>query len=483
MGMRSLLVASTVLALGLALTGATNPGFVVRITQAGLDYAKQHGVAVLEKELAQLKLQDISGESRIPVLGKVRYEISRLNLRNFQLPHSQISLVPNEGLQVSISNAFAELDGNWRVKLRFLRHHGSFNLNVEHIYIKTTLKLGRDASGKPTIDVSACSTSISNVRVRFSGKLSWLYNLFRRTIESKLKKNLEDKVCESLSSSVRRYLQPYLQTVPVTAKIDTTVGIDYSLTAPPVATAQFLNADLKGECFSLAQHTAIPFTPPALAFPPDHSRMVYFGVSSYFFNTASFAYHTAGALVFEITDSMIPKDIEFRLNTSTFAAFLPQLDEMYPNMPMKLRLSAPSAPFLSIGPDGVSLQPVVDIQAYAIYPNGSLAPLFLLSLTGNVSATADVRSGRMVGSLALGRMKLTLKHSDVGTGTFKVKMMQSIMNIVASSVLLPRLNERLGKGFPLPLPAQVQLSDLLVQFHENFLLFGANVHYQPRQGR
>ncbi|KAM9178213.1 bactericidal permeability-increasing protein-like [Mergus octosetaceus] len=483
MGVRSLLVASTVLALGLALSGATNPGFVVRITQAGLDYAKQHGVAILEKELAQLKLQDISGESRIPVLGKVRYEISGLNLRDFQLPHSQISLVPNEGLQVSISNAFAELDGNWRVKLRILRHHGSFNLNVEHIYIKTTLQLGRDDSGKPTVDISACSTSISNVRVHFSGKLSWLYNLFRKTIASKFKENLERKVCETLRSSVRRYLQPYLQTVPVTANIDAVAGIDYSLTAAPVATAQFLNADLKGECFSLAQHTPIPFTPPALAVPPEHSRMVYFGVSSYFFNTASFAYHTAGALIFEITDAMIPKDIEFHLNTSTFAAFLPQLDEMYPNMPMKFRLSAPSAPFLSIGTNGVSLQPVVDIQAYAIYPNGNLAPLFLLGLTGNVSATADVQSGRMVGSLAVGRMKLTLKHSNVGTGTFKVKMMQSIMNVVASSILLPRLNERLGKGFPLPLPAQVQLSDPVVQFHENFLLFGANVHYQPRQGR
>eukprot|EP00075_Anas_platyrhynchos_P039657 XP_027328910.1 bactericidal permeability-increasing protein-like [Anas platyrhynchos] len=399
MGVRSLLVASTVLALGLALSGATNPGFVVRITQAGLDYAKQHGVAILEEELAQLKLQDISGESRIPVLGKVRYEISG------------ISLVPNEGLQVSISNAFAELDGNWRVKLRIL----------------------------------------------------W--------------------VCETLRSSARRYLQPYLQTVPVTANIDAVAGIDYSLTAAPVATAQFLNVDLKGECFSLAQRTPVPFTPPALAVPPEHNRMVYFGVSSYFFNTASFAYHTAGALIFEITDAMIPKDIEFRLNTSTFAAFLPQLDEMYPNMPMKFRLSAPSAPFLNIGTNGVSLQPVVDIQAYAIYPNGNLAPLFLLGLTGNVSATADVQSGRMVGSLAVGRMKLTLKHSNVGTGTFKVKMMQSIMNVVASSILLPRLNERLGKGFPLPLPAQVQLSDPIVQFHENFLLFGANVRYQPRRGR
>lgn len=33
--------------------------------------------------------------------------------------------------------------------------------------------------------------------------------------------------------------------------------------------------------------------------------MVYFGASSYFFNTAGFAYHAAGALVFEITDSMV----------------------------------------------------------------------------------------------------------------------------------------------------------------------------------
>lgn len=57
-----------------------------------------------------------------------------------------------------------------------------------------------------------------------------------------------------------------------------------------------------------------------------------------------------------------------------------QLDTMYPNMLMKLRLSAPSAPFLSITPGGISLQPVVDIQAYAILPNTSLAHLFLLSL-------------------------------------------------------------------------------------------------------
>ncbi|XP_005240040.2 bactericidal permeability-increasing protein [Falco peregrinus] len=478
MGAQSLLVACGVLALCLALTRATNPGFVVRITQAGLDYAHQHGITVLEKELAQLKLPDISGDFRIRHVGKVYYEISRLDLRSFNLPYSRISLVPNVGLQVSISNAFAELDGNWRIKLYFIRDHGSFDLKVENVYIKISLKLGSDAAGKPTVDTSDCSTRISKVRVHFSGKFEWLYNLFHSAIESRFRKILESKVCEMVATSVRNNLHPYVQTLPVTARIDAMAGIDYSLVAPPTATAQSLDADLKGEFFSLAHRSAVPFPPLPLAFPPDHDRMVYFGASSYFFNTASFTYHAAGALVFEITDSTIPKGVDLHLNTTTFSAFIPQLEKMYPDMPMKLRLSTPSAPFLNIGPEGLSLKPVVDIQAYAILPNTSLVPLFLLSLTSNVSAVVDVKSGHIVGSLKVGRMKLSVKNSDVGT--FQVRMLQSIMNIFTSSILLPRLNARLEQGFPLPLPDRITLSNILVRFHQNFLLLGADVHYQPR---
>ncbi|XP_009469707.1 PREDICTED: bactericidal permeability-increasing protein [Nipponia nippon] len=529
MGAQSLAVPCGMLALCLALAGTTNPGFVARITQAGLDYAHQQGIAVLEKELVQLKLPDISGDYRVRHVGKVHYELSSLDLRSFHLPYSRISLVPNVGLQVSISNAFAEVDGNWRVKIYFVRDHGSFDLKVENIYIKINLKLGSDTSGKPTIDTSDCSTRISQVRVHFSGKFGWLYNIFHSVIESRFRKILEGKVCENVVSSVRSEPQPYLQTLPeastpeagtellhweararhcldvsggnllpafpchlplahpsvlcftVTARIDAVAGIDYSLVAPPTATAQSLDVDLKGEFFSLAHRSAVPFSPLALSFPPDHDRMVYFGASSYFFNTAGFAYHAAGALVFEITDSMIPKDIEFHLKTSTFSAFIPQLETMYPDMPMKLRLSTSSAPFLNIGPGGVSLKPVVDIQAYAIFPNSSLAPLFLLSLTGNVSAVIDMKSSHIVGNLTVGRMKLSLKHSDVGT--FQVRMLQSIMNILASSILLPRLNARLDQGFPLPLPDRIQLFNVLVQFHQNFLLLGADVRYQPRGRR
>ncbi|NXK48540.1 BPI protein, partial [Chauna torquata] len=442
----------------------TNPGFVVRITQAGLDYANRHATAVLEKELARLKLPDISGDFRIRLLGKVHYEISGLNLRNFHLPHSQISTVPNVGLQASISNAFAELDGRWRVKLRFIRHHGSFRLKVEDISIKISLKLGRDTSGKPTIEPSSCSTHISRVRVRFSGSFGWLYNLFHKAIESKLRKTLESKVYalgSAVPSPSRSSSAPCLA---VTAKIDAMTGIDYSLVAPPVATAQSLNVDLKGECFSLAHRTAVPFAPPVLAFPADQDRMIYFGASSYFFNTAGFAYHATGALVFEITDSMVRKGGGMGPAASRLSEFLcTTLDKLYPNMLMKLRLSAPSAPFLSIGTNGLSLRPVVDIQAYAILSDASLAPLFLLNLVSDVFATINLKSGRIAGRLDMGRLKLFSFPLSLHP---QVKMLQSIMNIFASSILLPRLNERLDKGFPLPLLDRIQLSNILMQFHQ-----------------
>ncbi|NWX92826.1 BPI protein, partial [Nothoprocta pentlandii] len=442
----------------------TNPGFVVRITQAGLDYARQHGVAVLEQELHQLQLPDISGEFRVRRVGKVHYELSRLNLRSFRLPSSQISPIPNVGLQVSISGAFAELDGNWRVKVHFIRDHGSFDLKVEGLSIGIDLKLGTDGSGKPTADVSDCSAHVSSVRVHFSGKFSWLYNLFHSAVESVFRRSLESKVCEQVVSSVHSELQSYLGTLPVTAKIDAVAGIDYALVAPPVAAAQALDAELKGEFFSLAHRSAVPFSPAPLALPPDHARMVYFGASSYFFNTAGLVYHTAGALVFELTDSMIPKGLDFHLNTSTFSAFVPQLEERYPDMLMKLRLSTPAAPFLSIGPEGLSLRPVVDIQAYAILPSSSLAPLFLLNLGQSSPCVLAEPPGRSAASRRLCRLRLSLKHSDVGP--FQVRTLQSVMNILASSILLPRVNARLAQGFPLPLLRRTQLSNVLVQWHQ-----------------
>ncbi|NXJ70969.1 BPI protein, partial [Rostratula benghalensis] len=376
--------------------------------------ARLQGIAILEKELANVKLPDISGDSRIKILGKVRYEISRLDLTGFRLPLSRISLVPNVGLQVSITNAFTKVKGNWRVKLRFIRDHGSFDVTVENINININVRLGKDTAGKPTVDTSHCSTRISTVRVHFSGRLGWLYNLFHKVIESKLRKILEGKVCE-LQKLGEGNLHPeflchvalvhvFVPCFTVTTKIDAITGLDYSLVEPPTATAQSLDVAMKGEFFSMANRSAVPFAPLPLTLPLAQNRMIYFGASSYFFNTASFAYHEAGALVFEITDSMVTSPKNGDLCHCPYHLPAPlQLEEIYPDLRMKFRLFTPSAPFLSITPGGFLLKPVVDMQAYAILPNSSLVPLFLVSLVSNVSAVINVKSCHVVGTLKMGR--------------------------------------------------------------------------------
>uniref|UniRef100_A0A8C3U4Z7 Bactericidal permeability-increasing protein n=1 Tax=Catharus ustulatus TaxID=91951 RepID=A0A8C3U4Z7_CATUS len=228
-----------------------------------------------------------------------------------------------------------------------------------------------------------------------------------------------ETVCSRLSQSCHCHSSLFL-VFTVTARIDDNTGIDFSLVGPPRATAQSLDLDLKGEFYSLAHRSTVPFSPLPLAFPSDHDRMVYFGASSYFFNTASIAYHKAGALVFEVTDAMIPKDTVFRLETSLLSAFIPQVSSL------ALPAQSSCTHGLCSVPGGISFQPVVDAQAYAILPNSSLAPLFLLSLVSSNTAC-----GIFPPSLP----------------TPQVESLQSIMNVLTSRVVLPRLNgENLLEG-------------------------------------
>ncbi|XP_034862192.1 bactericidal permeability-increasing protein [Mirounga leonina] len=470
----ALLVLAT---LGTAVMAATNPGVVARITQKGLDYACQQGVAVLQKELEKIKIPDFSGSFKIKYLGKGRYSFYSMVIRGFQLPSSQIRLVPNKGLDLSIRNANVKISGKWKARKKFLKTKGNFDLGMEGISISAGLELGFDpASGLPTATCSSCSNHIESVSVRISGgKLGWLIQLFHKKIESSIRKTMASKICQIVTSSVSSKLQSYLKTLRVTTKIDKVSGINYSLVAAPIATANNLDWQLKGEFFSVAHPSPPPFTSPALDFPANHDRMVFLGISDYFFNTAGFVYQQAGVLHLTITDNMIPKRSKIRLTTTFLGTLIPQVAKMFPDRPVQFNIWASSPPHLTMLPTGLVFTPALEIQAFAVLPNSSLASLFVLHLNTNASMEVNATADRLVGKLSLDTLLLELKHSDVGP--FSVVVLQAIMNYVLPITVIPRINERLEEGFPLPLPANIRLFNLVLQSHQNFLLFGADVHY------
>ncbi|XP_038606378.1 bactericidal permeability-increasing protein [Tachyglossus aculeatus] len=467
--------AALVLLLGAAGVEARNPGFVVRISQKGLDYARQEGIVALEKELSKISLPDFSGSFKVKRFGKGHYDFNRLEVTSFRLPTSQISLLPGLGLRVAMSNAFIQVSGHWKARKNFIKLKGSFDLKVEGLSIATDVQLGSDQGGRPTVSASGCRSHISKVKVHISGRLGWILNLFHRKIESRFRSSMEGKICEKLVSAARSKLQPYLQTLPVTAKIDQVAGIDYALINPPRSSANTLDAELKGEFFNLNRRSAPSFAPPELNIPPASDRMAYFGVSDYFFNTAFSVYQEAGALSLSLSDDMIPKEFKVRLNTASFGGLIPQLARMYPNTAMKLVVSTATAPSLTIRPGSVTLRPEFNLEALALPPNAAQVPLFVLGLSTNASIEVGVRGVTIFGTSTVGRVNLELKQSAVGP--FSVTLLEAIINYYVSSVLLPKANERLEKGFPLPLFRQLRLSNLVLQPRQNFLLFGADIQH------
>ncbi|XP_040186507.1 bactericidal permeability-increasing protein-like [Rana temporaria] len=469
----TLILMSCLVVLGRADTG--NPGAVVRITQKGLDYARQIGINVLQQKLSSIQLPDYSGSYDVGFLGSVDYHISGMAITSVQLPSSQIVFVPNVGLKVSIDQAFIAIHGNWGVKYLFVSDSGDFDLQVLRISISVGLSLGSDGSGRPTVSTSDCSANIGDMKVHFTDTIDWLVNLFDDAIASSLRQTMQNQICPQVIDAVNNHLQPVLQSLPVSVKLDHVAAIDYSLTGPPTVTPGNLDVHMKGEVFEIAHRATPPFSPPPLSLPEDHNLMVYFAVSDYLFNTAGYVYQSAGKLVFNVTDDMVPKGSPMRLNTSAFGILIPQLEKMYPDMLMKLVITSHSAPSLNINPGNVSMAPLVDIQAYAILPNSSLAPLFLLNLKTDVFANVAVNSSRIVGNLKLSRVDIELKHSDVGP--FSVGLIQTAVNFYLSSTLLPKVNEKLNEGIPLPLLDHVQLENIILKQYEHYLLLGADVHY------
>uniref|UniRef100_A0A8D2DK05 Lipopolysaccharide-binding protein n=1 Tax=Sciurus vulgaris TaxID=55149 RepID=A0A8D2DK05_SCIVU len=452
-----------------------NPGLVARITDKGLDYAAREGLVVLQSELREITLPDFTGDFKIKFAGRGHYEFHSLDIHACELRGSALKPLADGGLSLSIADSFIQVQGRWKVRKSFVKLQGSFDLHVKSITISVKLLLGSEPSGRPTVTTSSCSSHIRDVGVDISGDLEWLLNLFHNQIESKFRRELETKICEMVKESVTSDLQPYLQTLPVIAEIDSMAGVDYSLMEAPRATAQMLDVMFKGEIFHLNHRSSVACLAPALSLPEDHDRMVYFAISDYVFNTASLVYHQAGYLNFSVTDDMIPPDSTIRLTTKFFRAFAPQIGRLYPNMNLELRGAVVQAPLLNFSPGKLSLAPQLEMEAVVLLPNSVKEPVFRLSVATNVSATLAFNTSKITGFLNPGKVQVELKESKVGV--FNVEMLEALLNYYIGETLYPKVNDKLAKGFPLPLLRRIQLHDLVLQIHKDFLFLGANVQY------
>ncbi|XP_034023385.1 bactericidal permeability-increasing protein-like isoform X2 [Thalassophryne amazonica] len=432
-------------------------------------------MATIQQKLQTVKLPDVSGKEKVSPIGKVEYHLSNMHTVSVQLPSSTVSLVPGTGVQLSIANAFINLDGNWKVKyLRVIKDSGSFNLKVSGLAVSTTITVRSDETGRPAVSTVSCAATVGSVSVKFHGGASWLYNLFTKFIDKALRSSLQGKICPLVADAVSD-LNPHLKTLNVLARVDQYAEIDYSMVSSPTVSKSSVNLDIKGEFYNIGKHQEPPFSPAVFSLPPENNNMLYIGLSVFTANSAGFVYNKAGVLSLYITDDMIPKSSPFRLSTASFGIFIPQVAKLFPGLLMKLMVKATANPLLTFEPNNATVQASGTVTAFAIQTNGTLSPLFILNLESSVSAKLFVSSSRLAGSVTLNNMNMTLGTSYVGD--FKVTRLDAVFNMVLKTVVIPKVNAQLASGYPLPTIGQMKLVNTSLQVLKDYMLIATDAQF------
>uniref|UniRef100_UPI00358E3D8B bactericidal permeability-increasing protein-like isoform X1 n=2 Tax=Myxine glutinosa TaxID=7769 RepID=UPI00358E3D8B len=466
----SFLLLSLLLLLLLRPNSATNPGFKVRITNAGLQYAKDTGVSVLSQKLKTLHIPDMSGKK-----GVFSYKVYQISLQELSLPTSDILPVPGTGLKVSIANGFFRLSGRWSYKALFVRDSGSFDLSLNSVGLTTVLRFTKDVGGRPTVQAVGCSATVGDVHVKLHGGASWFYNLFRGPIGHNIRDNLKRQICPMVTNSVDKGLNEILQTFPVKKNVDEFVMVDYSLTRDPEFLPKAVDLSCKGSFKSISHPVEPPFTALPMNMDNATDKMLYLGVSEYLFNTAGFAFHSAGALNYLITNDMIPKESPFRLDTSSIGRFIPEVQKQYPNMLMEMRMLSNAPPAVTIQPKTTNLSAYADILTFAILPNGSRAFLFSLNVSATMDAKLAFAGPKLKGVLDL--KSLLMKQLNSTVGTIPVASIKLGVLFILHYSVLPKVNDRLNKGIPLPDLKGVEIINPLLRSEQACVLIGLNLKY------
>ncbi|XP_048464397.1 bactericidal permeability-increasing protein-like isoform X1 [Rhincodon typus] len=449
-----------------------NPGIQSKITQKALEYAKQIAITVAEEKIKGFQLPDLSGS--IDLLGWINYRITGMHLKNFGLPSSNIGFIPNTGVKFSVDKVYIEIDGRWHVTFGLIKDGGTFNLNIKDLLAAFSVNISEDSS-RPALSYNDCAASLNNFDLQLHGGGSWFYNMFLSQVKSKIREVAPQKLCSEFRNTIGK-LETFIQTLNTSWQLDKYVEFDYSLVGELEITNNSIDLPIKGELYDVQDHVESPFTAQSFKLPNTTDQMLMLGLSEYFVNTGGFAYFSAGALHFNITDNMIPKDIPVRLNTSSLKIWMPKVAAQYPNMLMKIAMSASKQPVVRLVPGKLTADVFTAAEVFAILPNKSLAELFVLGATASVHGQIFISDLKVCGTVFLNRVDLTVEESKVGP--IPTGAMEIALNLGLQKMVIPKINALLKKGFTIPTMDKVSLKNPVLKTEQGLIVITTDIKYR-----
>ncbi|RUS87229.1 hypothetical protein EGW08_004981 [Elysia chlorotica] len=464
------------------LCASGNPGVKVRLTKTGIEFANKMAYGEIIHQIQTLSIPDQSGSE-----GPISYTLSNIKITKVAPPTSSISLVPTKnGVSWALKNLGISIHADWKVKYKNgiipISTSGSVDVTVSGMDLVETASFSTDKSGRPSIASSGCSDSIGGVSMEFHGGIAFIINLFRPTIEHKIKDILQPKVCEEVVGVVNNNAEKALASIAVTIEVAKVFLVDYRLVGSPNITEEYVEVYDKGEVFWKANATEAPLSPKPLPAWKNNSRHVYIWGTEYTPQTFLYQAHTHGYLKYNVTEKDLPHDYESYLNTTCklkcIGSIVPPIGIKYPNSTVQLGLQTSAVPTVTMSNNTLTVDVSALVTMWARTPNNALPFLATLAVNASFTVQPNVTNERLSGKITGHAFKLSVVKSAVGY--LHPALYNTVIDGILDIVVIPKLNDVAAKGAQLPIVDGVHFNNTILLVQEGSLMIGTDLAYKPK---
>ncbi|PRP87206.1 bactericidal permeability-increasing protein-like [Planoprotostelium fungivorum] len=450
------------------------PGYRSVLSQKGLDYSKGVGVQVLQKLLVNLNIPSLSGVFNEPVIGDVDWHLNDIKLISIDIGQSSVTPNPNSGITVQLSNVNGQVNSNWDYTRRDWPHISGSGSAVTKITAGATMSFSVFVSnGQPQISVTSSSVSISNLDIQISGGASWLYNLFVNVLHDQIANAISNALRSAIQDNTQDNLNNILKTVNLKQSLADHLVFDAEFIPSPtygqnsVSIPQLGRTYVDGSEGQFCPISECSFTP--LPSDPSTTKMYEVYVSEYVANSFMYAANSSGLLAYEVLPKDVPASSLFKLNTSTFSAWVPALQKLYPNTAMSIVASTTKPPLATFHPKGANVSVAGSAEFWVHPDNAPKRLVFTIIGNGTIGTAASLNGWNLVAKLGDPTFTFDLSYSSIGD--FDPQTLRAALRFLLNYGIIPGINSKLAQGVSLPTLQGVSFTNPSMTWSNSYLSY------------
>eukprot|EP00898_Chlorokybus_atmophyticus_P004391 jgi/Chlat1/4953/Chrsp32S00377 len=461
-------------------TGTGKAGLQVTLSEKGLLFAKKVLLTLLREKLIPINIPDISATAQSPI-GSISFDLSSIQLYEFATSASNVTLT-SDGAALEVAGMKASVAMGWAysVHSKFLPVGDSGTADITAENISSGLKLSMTAhDGRLALNVTEDGTKVDDLKIELHGGQSWLYNLFVKLFGTQIKAAVAKGIDAGLLKAAEE-LNRFVAGLSNRIAVDSHAAVAVDIMEDPVFAPSYLSVSTKGEFVAVGKEEEREYDGPAPPVLPDgplcgsSSSMVTIAVTDYVVNSALWVYYHADQLHWDVDE--LPHSFSLQLNTTAWKWIVPPLYREYPDAAMVLHVNATTLPeFRITAEEGIKATVDGEMLIQVVLPNNTLKGVAAVGLVVDLEGRARVVSTNITGSVHVDTLSLSLLWSDIGS--FPMTLMQRAVQLIVNAVVIPRINQRLSTGFPLPRVPFVAFRESKITYRDRYLLVCTDLAY------